>query len=190
MRCIDEAGIRDAVDIPLEDMTRTVILTDRQGTSLGSSGIVEAHTGQGKLHKAFSVYVFRKNGTELLMQRRSAQKMLWPLFWANTCCSHPFIGEDARTAGERRLREELGFCTALSEHGFFVYRAEDPGGRGIEHEHVTILTGEADDALVHPDPVEVADWRWVGIAALRTDMEQHPSIYAPWFPLGLRLLTS
>src|SRR4051812_39991646 len=96
--------------------TRTVTLVDEQGSPIGVSEIVDAHTGHGKLHKAFSVYVFRNDGKEILIQQRSDKKMLWPMIWANTCCSHPFENESSSDAGERRLREELGFTTTLQPH--------------------------------------------------------------------------
>jgi isopentenyl-diphosphate delta-isomerase len=166
-------------------MHRTVILTDEAGSPIGVSEIIEAHTGEGKLHKAFSVYVFRKDGKEMLIQKRSNQKMLWPLIWANTCCSHPFENEEATTAGERRLREELGFTTPLSAVTDFVYRAEDPSGRGVEHEHVTILRGDIDDAIINPDPAEIAAHQWMDIDELRHAMQQQPAAFAPWFHIGL-----
>ncbi|TSC57993.1 MAG: isopentenyl-diphosphate delta-isomerase [Candidatus Peregrinibacteria bacterium Greene0416_19] len=166
-------------------MPQIVILSNEAGSPYGTADLLEAHTGQGKLHKAFSVYVFRKAGSEILIQQRSAQKMLWPLIWANTCCSHPFEGETPSQAGERRLQEELGFTTPLTEQGTFVYRAEDPG-RGVEHEHVTILTGETDGADIRPDPAEVAAWKWISLSELAMDMEQNPDQYAPWFHRGLR----
>jgi isopentenyl-diphosphate delta-isomerase len=116
--------------------------------------------------------------------------MLWPLLWANTCCSHPREGETIPEAATRRLQEELGFTCPLQEHSTYVYRAEDPG-RGVEHEHVTIVIGEADkDVAPHPDPAEIAEWKWVPVAGLRTDMERHPEDFAPWFPIGLHTILS
>ena len=154
------------------------------------SDSLEAHTGRGKLHKAFSVYVFRRRRREVLVQRRSRKKMLWPLILANTCCSHPLDGETPREAGERRLKEEMGFACRLDEGPSFVYRAEDPGGRGVEHEHVTILTGEAEDPVIFPDPGEVAEYRWMDTGKLVEDMKTNPDEYAPWFRAGLRIILS
>jgi isopentenyl-diphosphate delta-isomerase len=164
----------------------TVILTDEQGTPAGLADLVAAHSGEGLLHKAFSVYVFRNRFSELLIQQRSLHKLLWPLYWANTCCSHPRAGDNIRTAGERRLQEECGFTCRLREHSSFVYRAVDPERRGVEHENVTILLGEVDhDTACLPNPQEIAAFQWISLAALRTDMEQHPQKYAPWFRLGM-----
>ncbi|OGG80494.1 isopentenyl-diphosphate delta-isomerase [Candidatus Kaiserbacteria bacterium RIFCSPLOWO2_01_FULL_54_13] len=162
-----------------------VILVNEQGVKTGTSDIMEAHTGIGKLHKAFSVYVFRNKRKEILTQRRSRKKMLWPFVWANTCCSHPGDGETLRAAGERRLKEEMGFTCALSEGPSFVYREEDPSGEGVEHEHVTILAGNAEDVVVAPDPDEVAEYKWMNTKKLLHDMEENPDVYAPWLRIGL-----
>ncbi len=172
-------------------MKRTVTLTDESGNAIGSADILEAHTGEGALHRAFSVYVFDPKREIILIQKRSAEKMLWPMIWANTCCSHPFENESAVDAGRRRLGEELGFTCDLTEGSAFVYRAIEPDGRGIEHEHVTILTGIADpDIALAPNPKEVSEWKWIALAELAEDMKAHPLSYAPWFHLGLKHISS
>lgn len=164
---------------------RTVILCSITGTPNGSSEIVAAHTGAGLLHLAFSVYVFTPDRSHILIQRRSAEKMLWPMIWANTCCSHPQENETPSQAGQRRMNEELGAACALEEGPSYVYRAED-AGRGVEHEFVTTLIGTMDMSLMlKPDPKEIAEYRWVEIDALRTEMATNPSSFAPWFHLGL-----
>ena len=167
-------------------MLQHVVLVDESGNPTGTVNVMEAHMGTGQLHKAFSVYVFRRGRSELLIQKRAEGKMLWPGAWANTCCSHPREGETPLEAGTRRLMEELGFTCDLTEAGHFIYRAEDPAGRGVEHEHVTLLVGNVSDSLSPAqNPSEVAEWKWVAIGELQKDMTAHPDAYAPWFPMGL-----
>lgn len=167
-------------------MTRTVIHTDEQGNDLGDVGLIAAHTGTGILHRAFSVYVFNPDHSKLMIQKRAATKMLWPNFFANTCCSHPFRGETATQAGERRLREELGFTCPLREGSVFTYRAEEPSGRGVEHEYDTILTGiVTEDQTVNPNPDEVSEWKWIDLETLHKRMTNEPDLFTPWFHLGL-----
>jgi isopentenyl-diphosphate delta-isomerase len=60
-------------------MRRTVTLVDESGTPLGEADLLDAHTGTGKLHRAFSVYVFREEKKQILIQQRSKKKMLWPM---------------------------------------------------------------------------------------------------------------
>lgn len=165
-----------------------VILCTEDGTPAGTMDFVQAHTGEGHLHRAFSVFIFRKNKEELLLQKRSQKKMLFPLFWANTCCSHPRPGEALPYAAERRLSEELGFLCPLHECGSFVYRAEDPEERGIEYEYDTVLAGQITHEIeIQPDPHEVADWRWISTMSLQKELQVFPQIYAPWLAQSLSL---
>ncbi len=167
-------------------MNRTVTLTDEKGTPLGEMDLLAAHTNGGTLHRAISVYVFDTTKTKILLQQRSEEKFLFSGIWANTCCSHPYPNESAKTAGERRLQEEMGFSCVLTEGPAFVYRADDPQGKGAEHEYDIILTGMSDPALsINPDPKEAMDWKWIAIDELKDDMKNNAALYAPWFHLGL-----
>jgi isopentenyl-diphosphate delta-isomerase len=163
---------------------RQVVLCDSAGRPAGTAEILAAHTGTGQLHLAFSVYVFSPDRQSLLIQQRSAGKMLWPLAWANTCCSHLRPGESALDAGRRRLREEMGIDCELTPGPQFVYRADDPQGRGVEYEFDLILIGSyASDP--RPDSAEVADWKWIPLAELQANLAARPERYAPWLHLGL-----
>lgn len=158
------------------------------------------------LHRAFSVYIFRSHGEELLLQRRAEGKRLFAGLWTNTCCSHvkarsdftchvaakplyvpPSPYEDMVITAACRLQEEMGFSCPLKEMGSFVYRAEDPKGHGIEHEYDTVLVGVVDDAEVLQNPAEVSDWRWIHCEDLTEELEQHPGSFTPWFARGLMI---
>lgn len=167
-----------------------LILVDERNTPVGTTSWEEAHgLPAGKLHRAFSIYVFRNGGTELLIQKRSGGKLFAGL-WANTCCSHPREGEeDVVAVAERRLREELGFTCPLHVHSTFVYQAADPARKGAEHEHVTIFRGDLnEDATVKANPEEVAEWKWLSVKELGDDMKKSPDLHAPWFHIGMRIL--
>ena len=115
--------------------------------------------------------------------------MLWPHIWANTACSHPFENESPIEAGTRRLKQEMGITCSLKEAGDLVYRAEDPEGRGVEHEHVTLLVGDVDETIeVYSDVDEVEEWEWVDVEELQRNMKENPDLYAPWFHLGLPIV--
>lgn len=169
-------------------MTRTVTSTDENGQDLGQVDILKAHTGEGILHTAFSVFVFNAERTKTLLQRRAASKMLFAGIWANTCCSHPFQDELPEDAGTRRMQEELGVSCELEAGPSFVYKANDPQGKGLEWEYDTILIGTLDeDAVINPNPEEVMEWKWVDIEELEKDMKTNPKAYAPWLIQGLPL---
>ena len=70
----------------------------------------------GMLHRAFSVFLFNKKG-ELLLQQRSDEKITFPGYITNSCCSHPLHNDEeleeyqnigVRRAAKRRLCYELG----------------------------------------------------------------------------------
>jgi isopentenyl-diphosphate delta-isomerase len=167
--------------------TRRVILCDATGRPTGKADLVAAHSGEGQLHLAFSVYVFSPDLRSVLLQQRSAVKRLWPLAWANTCCSHPREGESATEAGKRRLSEEMGITCDLEAGPAFVYRADDPAGRGVEHEYDMLLVGTTSADPV-PNPAEVKTWKWITMQDLRRDMNERPADYAPWLHQGLPLV--
>jgi isopentenyl-diphosphate Delta-isomerase len=168
-------------------LARKVILCDESGHPTGIADLMTAHTGAGQLHVAFSVYIFSLDRSKILVQQRAAGKMLWPLVWANTCCSHPRLGETPVEAGRRRLMEEMGFACELTAGPAFVYHAADPAGRGVEHEYDVLLVGTT-GATPNPDPSEVAAWEWMEMDTLRQDMRRRPDRYAPWFHQGMPLI--
>ncbi len=168
---------------------KSVILTNEQGQSLGTSEIIEAHTDGGKLHKAFSVFIFTPNREKMLIQRRASTKMLFPGYWANTCCSHPKGKFDIEIEASDRLVEECGFRAGLEVVDSFIYKADDPEGRGTEYEYDTVLMGTVEESIeMNPDPAEIMDMKWIEIDALQKDMKENPEKYAPWFGMGLKIV--
>lgn len=156
-----------------------VILVTPEDTVIGTMPKMEAHE-KAVLHRAFSVFVLNDKG-ETLLQQRAAHKYHSPLLWTNTCCSHQRIGETNLEAGRRRLQEEMGFETELSELFSFIYKA--PFDNGLtEHEldHVLLgyYTGEPDI-----NPEEVASWKWMDLNLIREDLNAHPEAYTAWFKI-------
>jgi len=168
---------------------KSIILTNEQGQSLGKSEIIEAHTEGGKLHKAFSIFIFNPNKGKVLIQKRASGKMLFPGLWANTCCSHPKEEATIELEAANRLQEECGFTTELTIAGAFTYKADDPNGNGTEYEYDTVLIGTVDESIeMNPDPAEIMDMKWIEIDVLQKDLIENPDSYAPWFGLGLEMI--
>ncbi len=158
-----------------------VVVVDENDRPLGLEDKSKCHEGKGILHRAFSVLVFNRKG-ELLLQQRSEKKPLWPLFWSNTCCSHPLEGESYEQAAKRRLQTEMGFACDLRLIGSFRYQASYEDVRS-ENELCAVLVGDY-DGDVHADPEEVASWKWVYLQELREDIAANPREYTPWFKMA------
>jgi len=167
-------------DIMMQPESDTLILVDEQDNEIGSCEKVDAHLGQGKLHRAFSVFLFNPEG-KLLIQQRSPQKMLWGGFWANSCCSHPRLGESTADAAHRRIKEELNIECELTYLYKFVYHAQF-GDIGAEHENCYVYAGRF-DGNVDADPEEIQECRFVSPDELTAEIATHNEQFSPWFKM-------
>ena len=159
----------------------SLILVDEADREVGHASRSRCHEGAGLLHRAFSLFIFNDRG-ELLVQQRSALKRLWPLYWSNSCCSHPRRAESMEEAIHRRLHEELGINCLLHFLFKFQYQAQFDGA-GAEHELCSVFIGRS-GAPVRPNREEIAAWRWVDPGALDEQMRGVGSVrFTPWFTL-------
>ena len=164
-----------------------LIIVDAQDRILGHGTKAELHQGAGTLHRAFSIFLFNDTG-HVLLQKRSADKPLWPEFWSNTCCSHPRRGESYGIATRRRLKEELGVEAPLRFTHRFRYQAQF-SAEGAEHELCSVYVGRIDGDPV-PNPQEVSEWQWVSPSALDEWLDTNPENLTPWFKLEWAALRS
>jgi isopentenyl-diphosphate delta-isomerase len=157
-----------------------LILVDENDHALGYDTKLACHQGSGQLHRAFSVFVFNRHN-ELLLQQRSLYKPLWPLFWSNSCCSHPRRGENDLESVQRRLHEEL----SMTLRPEFVYRFRyqaSYGDIGAEHELCSVYIARS-DAPVAVNENEVADWCYIAPETLDRELAEKPESYTPWLKL-------
>ena len=162
-----------------------LIIVNKNDEKIGLEDNLKCHLGKGILHRAFSVFVFN-NKNQLLIQKRSKLKLLWPLYWSNTCCSHPLDGELYEESGKKRLKEEMGFSCFLKIITKFYYQASYKN-IGSENEIDTILIGKY-NGTIKPNSKEVADYKWIDIDELQKDIKKNPSKYTPWFKIALKLI--
>jgi isopentenyl-diphosphate delta-isomerase len=165
--------------------TEYVILVDEQNNEIGQAEKLAAHQNN-LLHRAFSVFIFRKQPQlELLIQQRALHKYHSPGLWTNTCCSHPRLGESVIEAGKRRLAEELGVKAELQDLGWFKYNAHFPNGLS-EHEIDHVLVGYvAADQAIEANPEEVQAYRWITVEDVEQELAAHPEQFTPWFKQAL-----
>jgi len=163
----------------------SVVLVDTEDNEVGIAPKLEAHR-RGLLHRAVSVFVFNSRG-ETLLQRRASRKYHSAGLWSNTACSHPRPGETPHAAAKRRLREEMGVRCSPRYAFRFLYRAELDRGL-IEHELDHVFVGTS-DAGPEPDPSEVEEWRWIGVAQLREELAAGPHRFTAWLPIAWKILT-
>lgn len=159
-----------------------VVLVDINDNAIGTMDKLEAHQ-KGKLHRAFSVFLFNSKG-EMLLQQRASDKYHGGGLWTNACCSHPQLGEDIQSSALERLNYEMGLSCPIKEVFSFIYHAPVENGL-IEHEYDHVYIGFT-DAQPTPHPYEVQDYRWVAPDNLEKEMQEHPEIFTYWFKKAFR----
>ena len=158
-------------------MKDVVVLVDENDQPVGEMEKMQAHR-EGLLHRAISVFVFDKSGN-MLLQQRAAGKYHGALLWSNTCCSHPFPGEEPADAARRRLQEEMGFTTSLEPMFSFTYRAVVENGL-IEHEFDHVFAGIYEGQL-QPNADEVESYVYRSLEYVRQELAETPEKYTQWF---------
>jgi len=166
-----------------------LILVASDDSVTGHASKRMAHLGSGRLHRAFSIFLFSPTG-KVLLHRRSENKPLWPGYWTNSCCSHPREGESYDQATRRRLREELGVEAALQRLYRFEYQAHY-GDEGAEHELCTVYVGcIAESAPISCNPLEIAAWGWFDLEQVDERVAADGRAFTPWFLLEWARLRS
>lgn len=153
-------------------------LVDEKGVTIGTAEKLAAHQPPGRLHRAFSVFLFDERG-RLLLQQRALGKYHSPGVWSNTCCGHPYPGESPFAAAARRTYEELRVSPSLlAEAGTVRYNHPDPASGLVEQEFNHLFIGLVQTAP-EPDPEEVASTAFVTPDEL---MERHArDTFSSWF---------
>ncbi len=159
-----------------------VILVDKNNKKIGEEEKIKTHK-EGKLHRAFSIFIFNVKG-DLLIQQRARTKYHCGGMWANTCCSHPRPGETYFQATHRRLRQEMGFDCRLKKLFCFIYKTKFENGL-IENEYDCVFIGKF-DGTPKPNKKEAMNYKWVSIKDLKKDIKENPKKYTFWLKIALK----
>jgi len=166
-----------------------VVAVDADDDEVDLVDRLDAHTGDGIRHRAFTALIYDEEG-RILLARRSPEKRLWDTYWDGTVASHPAPGQSQIEATRERLDDELGLApdqyTELRETDVFEYKRFYLN-EGVEYEVCTVLKLTLTDLEMDPDPAEVAGLLWVSYE----DLYHHPKRYrqlrlCPWFEIAMR----
>ncbi len=158
-----------------------LILVDSNDRQLGYLNKAACHNGFGRLHRAFSVFIFNED-SEVLLQKRATGKRLWPSHWSNSCCSHPRRGESMQRAVRRRVDEELGLAGSALRDLRFVYRFEYHEkfqDLGSEHELCSVFLANTDREPI-VNTLEIDEWAWIDPRELSDRLAQQTETHTPW----------
>lgn len=152
------------------------------------------------LHRAFSIFLFTKDGNRLLLQQRAEEKITFPLYWTNTVCSHPLKEingygkldytdecdglEGVKKAAKRKLKHEVGIDVNVEDFTYLTrihYLAASDSVWG-EHEIDYILFVRK-DVDYHLNPNEVCNVKYVTQEELKEFFQRKDVTFTPWFKL-------
>ena len=158
-------------------MEELLILVSPKDRQTGFAPKMQVHR-QGLRHRAFSVFIFDRNG-RLLLQQRALGKYHSAGLWTNTCCGHPRLGERTVAAAQRRLHEEMGMTCKLTKVSTLLYY-EPVSNQLIEHEYDHVLAGICDiDPVANPD--EAQSWQWRTLSEIPGAINAAPQTFTAWF---------
>ena len=163
-----------------------VVLVNELNVVLGTMPKAEVHHRDTPLHRGFSLFMFNRKG-EVLSQKRSAAKLIFPLVWTDSASGHPQVHEANEEAARRRVSEELGMeLTSVEEVAPYRYKVFHEGI--LENEICPILVGFTRTAESQFDTAEIADVRWMEWGTFLKDMKAHPDQYSRWCIEGAEIL--
>lgn len=117
---------------------------------------------KGLWHRAIYGFIFNKNG-DVLLQKRSKNKRLWPDLWDITAGGHVLAGEFGSQALIREIKEELGIEVAENEVKYLVGSTSINIKDNIINKHYNecyIVTKEIDISNIELQEDEVSDIKW------------------------------
>ena len=172
-----------------ENALQDVIAVDSDDNRTGLVNRLDAHTGDGIRHRAFTCLVFDGDG-RLLLAQRSPEKRLWDTCWDGTVASHPEPGQSQEDATEQRLQEELGIAPGQIEILRLTDRFEYKRfyeNAGLEWEVCAVLKATLTDTSLDPDPQEIGGMLWVDYEHLHDEPQYYRQLrLCPWFEIAMR----
>jgi isopentenyl-diphosphate delta-isomerase len=184
-----ESGADSDAHVEHDNAAKEVVAVDSDDNEQGVVNRLEAHTGDGIRHRAFTVLVFDEEDNVLLAQR-APNKRLWDTYWDGTVASHPDQDQSQEAATRQRLEEELGVTpdqyADLRVTDKFEYRRYYLD-EGLEWEVCAVLKCTLHDRTLDPDPEEIGGWMWVPYNHLWENQRHYRQLrLCPWFEIAMR----
>ncbi|NLL12277.1 MAG: NUDIX domain-containing protein [Fibrobacter sp.] len=153
------------------------------GTSAGYSLPRDEVHKKGLWHRTVHIWILNFN-KELLIQKRSLQKEVYPGLWDISCAGHLSSGEDCCTGAIRELKEELGLTVEPGELKYLftvTQHYESPDKLFIDNELTDVLLLNKDVVIdaMRIDKNEVAEVKFISIDELQKSVMERSPLLAP-----------
>jgi len=147
-------------------------VVNEQDEIIGTATRKQVHSNPSLIHRAAGGYILNRK-KELLMQKRSKTKDMFPSRWAFSVGGHVDSGDSYEKAALRELKEELGIQIPLH----FVEK------RFVKHEHETefwsIYLGLHDGPFPDFNRVEMDEVRFFSLSDLQRLTQENIDDFVP-----------
>lgn len=151
-------------------------------------GHMNEYIENGLPHRAFSVFVFNEK-KELLLQQRSEKKITFPMYWTNSCCSHPILNDNVdgvvdeakqRTLFELNLDLNLK-ASQLELISKVLYKAKYDEHWGEYELDYLIFTKVTQILEINFNRDEVNAVQWLDLNQVKKFVSENKENITPWF---------
>ncbi len=131
---------------------------------------------KGLWHKAIVVQIISTDNKRVLLQKRSANKRMWPNLWDVSSGGHVLTGELGYQAGIREAKEELGVDLKRDELEFIGATTSENIQKDIINRHYNeyyIVHKDIDlnDITIQED--EVQEVKWFNVEELKKRVDNN-----------------
>lgn len=141
---------------------------------------------KGLWHRSVYAFIFNEKG-EVLLQKRSSNKKLWPNLWDITAGGHVLSGEFGMQALIREVKEELGLDIKEDEIKYLVGSTSSNIKGKIKNNHFNecyIVTKNIDISQLKLQEEEVSDVKWFTkqeiLERIENNFEELTEKTGPW----------
>ncbi len=152
-----------------------IIIVNRNNEIVGESDLRTA-IQQELIRRVVRVFLFNDK-KEVLLQQRSAKKLLYPNFWENSVTGHVDVGETDEQAAARELDEEMRISEVELKKISTIYCEEPYNNRTLRRFEVIFVGKFNGQARI--DPEETSDYRWVPLRDLQKELQEHKEEFTP-----------
>ena len=163
-------------------MEEYVDILDEDGKETGEVITKKEAHKTGKWHRAIHIWIISDDKKKILLQKRCADKNLFPNMWDISVGGHVSSGEDTLVAAKRELSEELGLDPDSYEFEYVdVIKERFVDGDVVSNEFVTIykIINNVNISSIKLQKEEVSEARWFTkseLIALRDELKVIPHI--------------
>jgi isopentenyl-diphosphate delta-isomerase type 1 len=150
-------------------------IVDEDDNVIGKATRKECHTNPRLIHRGADIFIFNSKG-QILLQKRSMKKDLYPGMWSFSATGHNDIGESYEDAAAREVMEELGIKLKLEFFCNYKIRSE------VESENCKLFTG-IHDGPFHPNKEEVDEVKFFDIGEVKRMIAEKGNI-TPGFTMA------